>query len=266
MDLYYPGKQFPSLSVTGEECSLSCPHCEKKYLKGMVAVETPEKLIEISYQLQKEGGNGFLLSGGCDPEGKVPLHGYYKALKKIKEDTDLKINVHTGLADGEMARSLSDSKIDVVSYDVIGSAETIEYVYGLEKTPKDFKKGYDLLKKEGLKVAPHITVGLHDGELKGDFKSVKMVEGTDVLVLNSLIPSEFGKRVKKEDFLSVLDHGLSHIDGKIILGCMRERGRSDMEIEALKRGVDGMVIPSRETVKWARSHLDIEKHETCCVF
>jgi len=266
MDFYYPGKKFPSLSVTGERCVLTCPHCKGRYLQGMKPVVTPDELLEVSKKLDDEGGNGFLLSGGCDNEGRVPLEGYYKVLKEIKDDTDLLINVHTGLASEEMARSLSDTGVDMVSYDVIGSSKTIELVYGLDKTPEDHSEGYRVLKNNGLRVAPHITVGLHEGKLKGEFEALKMVEDTDILVLNMLIPSDFGESVDDKDFLKVLDEALSTVKGKVVIGCMRERGRSGLEIEALRRGVDGIVIPSRKTIDWAGSRYDIEKHETCCVF
>ncbi|MGM0509561.1 MAG: radical SAM protein [Thermoplasmatota archaeon] len=266
MKFYYPGKKFPSLSVTGGGCGLSCPHCKGRYLQEMKPVVTPDKLLEVSKKLADKGANGFLLSGGCDNEGRVPLEGYYNVLKEIKEETDLLINVHTGLASEEMARSLSRTGVDMVSYDVIGSSETIELVYGLDKTPEDYLDGYRILKKKGLRVAPHITVGLHEGRLKGESKALKMVEDTEILILNMLIPSDFGETVDKDDFLGVVDEALSTVEGKVVIGCMRERGRSGLEIEALRRGVGGIVIPSRKTLDWAESRYDIEKYETCCVF
>ncbi len=266
MDFYHPGKKFPSISVTGGKCGLSCPHCQWKYLDGMTPAVSPEDLLEISQKLVDEGANGFLLSGGCDKEGRVPLEGYYTVLKEIEENTDLLMNVHTGLADDEMAHSLSRTGVDMVSYDILGSSETIDLVYGYDKTPGDYLDGYRKLKNSGLRVAPHITVGLHEGRLEGEFEALKMVSDADILVLNTLIPSEFGVTVKTDDFLRVVDEARSVIEGKVVIGCMRERGRYEMEIEALKRGVDGIVIPSRKTVDWAESRYDIRKHETCCVF
>ncbi|MEF8832147.1 MAG: radical SAM protein [Candidatus Thermoplasmatota archaeon] len=262
-EFYYPGNKFPSVSITGESCALSCPHCEGRFLEGMVEVSDPEGLYEFALDLEESSGTGFLLSGGCNEQGKIPIEEYFGALSKIDETTDLSTNVHTGLPTKEMVEGLVKAEVDSVSYDMIGSKRTIENIYGLDATPEDYKEGYQMLKNAGLKVTPHITVGLNGGELDGEFKAVELLEKPKKIVLNSLIPNDFGKRVSKEDFFSVMEH----IDDstEILLGCMRERGRNNMEIEALKRGAKGIVLPSKKTQKWAEQNFDLEKIEKCCV-
>lgn len=266
MEFYYPGDSFPSLSVTGEECSLNCQHCKGRYLQDMEGMDGPDSLFSKAKQLEEDGGNGFLLSGGSDEEGKVPLDGYYGTLKKIKEETDLKINVHTGLPDEKMAKELAKAKIDVVSYDMIGSDDTIHTVIGSDKTKEDYREGYELLKEHGLRVVPHITVGLHGGELKGERKAVDYVSGCDTLVLNSLIPSEYGHPLSTEDFLSIVDHSIKNTEADIKIGCMRERGRTELEIGALKKGTSGIVLPAKETRDWANDRYDVKTIERCCAF
>jgi len=260
---YYPGKKFPSISVTGNRCGLSCPHCDGRFLEGMVSISKPNELFEFALKLEKSGGTGFLLSGGCTKDGKVPIENFLTALSKIKDATQLSINVHTGLPTGEMVEGLINAEVDAISYDMIGSKETIEKVYGLDATPKDYKEGYLMLKNAGLEVAPHITVGLNGGELDGEFKAIEILENTKKIVLNSLIPNDFGKTVSKKDFFSVMEHVDQSTD--IILGCMRERGRHDMEIKALKLGAKGIVLPSKKTENWAKKNFDMEKVEKCCV-
>lgn len=260
---YYPGKKFPSISVTGDKCALSCPHCDGRFLERMVHVSTPEELYEFSIELDRSGGTGFLLSGGCTTNGRVPIEKYFNVLSKINDNTQLSINVHTGLPTRYMIEELADVGVDTVSYDMIGSEDTIKSIYGIDATPKDYQKGYERLKEAGLDVTPHITVGLNRGELDGEFKAVELLGKPEKIVLNSLIPSDFGKRVSKKDFFSVMDQ--IHESTAVILGCMRERGRDEMEIEALKRGAVGIVIPSKDTVKWAKKRFEIIELERCCV-
>lgn len=264
ISFYYPDEKFPSVSITGKRCALSCPHCKGRFLKGMEHISGPEELYDFALELDKEGSNGFLLSGGFTEEGQVPLKGYFETLSGIKDKTSLEINVHTGVPDEEMVEGLVKARVDAVSYDMIGSRETIEIIYGIDASPKDYEKGYDILREANVKVVPHVTVGLNRGRLDGEFQAVKMLKFPDTLILNSLIPNDFGGRVKKEDFFSVMDH----VDKKteIILGCMRERGRHELEIGALKRGAKGVVLPSKGTEDWGKKNHEVRSVKKCCVF
>ncbi len=265
VSLYYPGKKFPSLSVTGKRCALSCPHCDAKYLNSMAPVTTPERLYELALELDGEA-NGFLLSGGCDHQGKVPLEGYHETIHRIKKETDLTVNVHVGLPDDEMVKKLAETDVDVVSYDMIGSRETIKLIYGTDVGPSSYKDMYEEMVNSGLTVVPHITVGLHRGEIKGEYRAVDSVKDTSRLVLNSLIPSDLGKRVKEKDLLSVLKYASKETEADIIMGCMRERGRVELERRAIEEGANGIVLPSKETVRWLEPVPDhrINKKERCC--
>ncbi|MFO7991521.1 MAG: radical SAM protein [Thermoplasmata archaeon] len=264
MIFYFPGRRFPSLSVTGERCSLRCPHCKGEYLKGMENVDTPEKLYDLAIKLDDKGHLGFLLSGGCDEAGEVPLEGYYDIIKKIKKETSLKINIHTGLPDDKMVEELSRTNIDVVSYDVIGSREVIKNVYGLDRTPEDYYEGYNKLTDSGFHTVPHITVGLGGKGVQGEMEGVDHVRDAEKIILNSLIPSDYGRSVRTDDFLLVLDHALEVSEADIVLGCMREKGRANLEIQSIKRGVSGIVNPSLKTRRWAESRYDIVRKDVCC--
>ncbi len=265
MDFYRPGKDFPAVSVTGTRCQLNCPHCEARYLGGMKAVDTPEELYRLAIGLGEKGRKGFLLSGGCDIQGKVPLEEYLEVIGNIKDDTDLMINLHTGWIDEKMAERVADTGVDVVSYDIIGSRDTIFNIYGIDVGPKDIMEGYRALDSLAVTVVPHITVGLDKGDIRGEFNAVDMISDSRRLIINSLIPSKsFGRSVSDDDMISVLQYAKDAVAGKIILGCMRERGRTDLEISMLKVGVDGMVMPSRKTVEWAERHHSIKWYSGCC--
>ncbi|MGM0405728.1 MAG: radical SAM protein [Thermoplasmatota archaeon] len=266
LNFYHPGNKFPSLSVTGQRCIRNCKHCQGHFLKSMVDVSTPKKLKKTAETLSSEGANGFLLSGGYDEKGKVPLEGYFEVLKYIKQDTDLLINIHTGLLDEDTASNLKKTEVDVVSFDMIGNRETIEEVYGLNAAPSDFQKSYELLIQNGLETVPHITLGLHGGRIVGEYKALDMVSDCDKLIVNSLVPSHWGRSVSKRDIIEFLQIARDKIDAEMVLGCMRERGRYEIEIEAIELGIDGIVLPSRKTKEWSEKRYDIQVKEVCCSF
>ncbi len=264
MEFFYPGKKFPALSVTGRECMLNCHHCRGHYLRSMKDVSDPEELWRTAEGLVGDGCAGFLLSGGSDEKGRVPLSDHLEMVNKIKEETDLTINIHTGLVDETLADHVLQAGPDVISVDMIGSEETIKGVYGLSVKPEDYGLSYRWLKRRDIRVVPHVTVGLHGGRLKGEFKAIDMISDAELLILNSLIPSHFGSRVSDEDFMDVLKYAIDNTDAKIYLGCMRERGRVSFEKRAIELGVSGIVLPSRKTAIWAEQDHEVNTLETCC--
>jgi uncharacterized radical SAM superfamily protein len=64
--------KYPGISITGNQCSLSCDHCGALILETMIPTETPEELLKKCIQLEKKGNYGVLLSGGCTNKGKLP--------------------------------------------------------------------------------------------------------------------------------------------------------------------------------------------------
>ena len=119
LKIYNPTKRFPAISITGNDCALACEHCNKKYLKGMKAILNVTDLERYLMDLSKKGGVGALISGGCEPDGSVPLIGFLDTIKKVKTDTNLIINTHTGLLNIDTVKMLAESKIDIVSFDIL---------------------------------------------------------------------------------------------------------------------------------------------------
>ncbi len=64
----------------------------------MVPVRTPEALLRTAHEIEDGGAVGFLLSGGCDPQGRILLGPFVEAISEIKRSTHLKVNLHTGLS------------------------------------------------------------------------------------------------------------------------------------------------------------------------
>ncbi len=274
MFIYYPGKAFPSISVTGEFCALKCKHCNGYYLKGMLPITTPEKLLEFAKD--NEGKiHGFLLSGGSTKEGKVPLKRFTKAVRWIVENTSLIVNIHTGIIDDEDIEYLEEMHPHHISFDVIGSTDTIKRVLGTNRTKEDYFHALDLLDDSSLNYSPHVIAGLDFGEIVGEYDAVNKIRELrrySNLVLIVLIPTKGtdmeNVKLDREEILNFFDYALSSIPPeKVVLGCMRPRDFHEIEELCVEKGCRGMVIPSLRTLKMMREKGEkIERKDMCCVF
>ena len=115
-------------------------------------------------------------------------------IKQIKEDTDLIIKLHTGLVDHNLAAAIVDAGVDIASVEVVGSNETIREIFNFDATRDSYTVTLENLESAGMPfIVPHICVGLHYGQLKGEFTALQMIkESCDpaVLVLIVFRPSK----------------------------------------------------------------------------
>ncbi|MDD1769858.1 MAG: radical SAM protein [Methanomassiliicoccales archaeon] len=269
---YFPGRRFPAFSVTGRGCALGCAHCEGKLLSGMRPVTSPDSLLAAAERLASIGGTGFLLSGGCDEEGRVPLAGFVEAVAVARGRWGLKVNLHPGLLGPKEAADLIRSGADCYSVDLHRSARVIREVLHLKAAPSAYRQTLEALESAGAEsIVPHITVGLDtDGE--DAFRSVELasefdIAGLVVLVFTPLKGTTMGAMSPPANdlVLRVLEQAQSRIDRPVSLGCMRPRGNSTLEISAIKSGIRDIAMPSKEAVEWAESHeLTVERLERCC--
>ncbi len=274
MYIYYPGNRFPSLSVTGKFCTLHCKHCNGKYLEHMIPVETPEKLLKFVKDKEKSI-NGFLLSGGSMPNGKVPLRRFKDAVRWITENTDLLLNVHTGIIDRDDINYLEEMNPHHISFDVVGSTETIKKVLGLNRSKEDYFYALEMLDDSSLNYSPHIIIGLNFGRVEWEYATVDFIANLkrfSNLVLIVLIPTKGTPmekvEIREEDAIDVLRYAAKKIHpGKIVLGCMRPRKFVNLEREAVDLNFKGIVIPSLKTMRYIRDKgIEVAPMETCCVF
>lgn len=274
IECFYPGRSFPAISVTGKACALSCKHCAGRYLEGMIPAPSPEDLLAVAEALAERGANGFLLSGGSDSTGKVELAPFCEAIKEVKATTDLKINAHIGLSSTEEIKRLVGSGIDSFSVDVYGSDETVREVLGLEVSSERYFRVVEDLRDAGADViAPHICVGIHGGEMRGELKAVSRLASLapEVLVLISLIPTkgteyEGVPTPSDESMLSVIRSARKELPGtKVVLGCMRSKLRRHSEVALVRAGLDGIVLPAPSTVHALQSEgFTPKKRSVCC--
>ncbi len=266
---------FPSVSVTGAGCALDCAHCGRTFLRHMHAATTPERLSSFLDELWTGGGTGCLVSGGCDRDGRVPLRPFIPVLAEAKRATELQLNVHCGLVDAEDARLLATTDIDVVSLDLIGDRATAREVYGLDRGPEDYLGSYRDLVASGLPVVPHITIGLHFGQVRGERTALEMAASMDapLVVFLILLPTPGTRMADVEppsaDIVTeVFASARELLPGtELALGCMRPRGPDGRAIEllALDHGFERMAMPSLEVHSAARRRgIEVIKAKGCC--
>ncbi len=124
--------RFPSVSISGSGCSLSCEHCSRKLLETMIPATTPEMLWETCLKVSEKGGEGVLISGGSTPKGNTPLLDFIPTIKRVKEDLGLDVVVHTGVVYPDVAEGLGDAGVDGAMLDIIGDEATLREVYHLD--------------------------------------------------------------------------------------------------------------------------------------
>ena len=270
-----PQAKFPTISVTGNECALDCKHCGGKVLDTMLPAETPVKLFEIAKNLKRDGAVGCLISGGCLPNGSVPLQRFIPVIGRIKRELGLTVVVHTGIIDAKNAEGLKEAKVDAALIDVIGSNETIRQACNLNVTINDYEDSLHALHSAGLNFVPHVIVGLHNGLLEGEFQALKTIKrfNPSALVVIAFMPIR-GTQMEnvKPPTPSAIARVIAsaHVmlpETPLALGCMRPKGkhRAETDVLALKAGADAIAFPSEEAVRYAKEQgYEVALSPYCC--
>ncbi|MDY1591121.1 MAG: radical SAM protein [Methanofastidiosum sp.] len=265
-NICYPSKEsFPSISITGEECYFSCMHCRGKYLKFMMHVNQKD-IYQKAIELNDKGAKGMLVSGGFDQNGKLPID--YSILKKIKKDTNLIINLHSGFLTRSDAKEIKKSGVDAVSVDFVGSDDTIERILKIPFKVSDYENTVRVLTEEGVNFIPHICVGLDYGKVVGEYNAVEILKKYPIknLTLLVLIKNKLEKQNSFDyDTQSIKDFFFyarnSFPGAKLSLGCMRPRIK---ELDETALLFDNIVNPTKNMIKLIRNESNIIVKEICC--
>lgn len=263
---YYPYPGFPPISISGGKCALKCRHCSSVYLRNMIPAPTPEKLIKACRKINENNGVGFLLSGGYDEKGRLlNLERMLPAIKKIKKETGLIINIHPGPVNKKVSEQLD---VDFASVE-IPSDTMIKNVFRLNAKTDDYVETYYNLKNAGIDVVPHVCV--YSGDEHKLLKSIEKPSAIVVIVFtptkNTPMQNESAPEAK------MIGNVIRNIKkmfpySEISLGCMRPRNRvvrAEIEIEALKSGVSRMELPSEKTISYAKEKgYEIKRFDACC--
>jgi len=268
--------RFAAISVTGSHCDLRCGHCKGKLLESMIPAEDPQTFLQMVDQLRSRGALGVLVSGGANRKGEVPLERFIPTIKTIKErDPQLKILCHTGLIQKDIAKALKEAKVDQILIDVIGDDDTIREVYHLNKRVEDYEETLWMLKEMGHRLAPHIIIGHHFGELRGEWRALEMVTRVGVesivLVIFKNLHASGGNhfKVPKAQETSKVSAIARILNPNIPLqmGCIRPAHpwKAAMERGAIDSGINTIAYPLQGTIDYAREMgLDTKFIEMCC--
>lgn len=266
---------FPSISITGNDCALKCKHCQGRLLRTMIAARSADDLLRTFEELHREEAVGCLVSGGCGLDGAVPLEPFVDVIAEAKGKFGLKIVIHTGIVSDDVAEKLGKARVDAVMIDVIGSDETIQEVYGLDRKVEDYDASLRVLEKQGVPVVPHILVGLHYGRLKGELEALKMVarhrpSAVIVIGLTPLrgTPMELCSPASPRDVVFVITEARRLMpQTPVALGCARPKGRlrREMDVLAVQAGVNAIAYPDPKAVEVAQGlSLDYDYSGLCC--
>jgi len=266
---------FPTISITGTGCALKCKHCGGKVLETMYPATTPEKLFDLCAQFKRNGAYGCLISGGCLPNGSVPLEKFVDVIGEIKRELGLTVFVHTGIINFDTAKRLRNAGVDAALIDIVGSSETIRKIYNLNVTVKDYENSLKALHEAEIAFVPHIIVGLYHGKLNGEFYALKMISQykPSALVVIAFMPIH-GTEMEKIEPSKPVNIAKAIVTARLmipqtplVLGCMRPKGkhRIETDILAIKSGVDAIAFPAEEAVKFAENQgYNISFSSFCC--
>jgi uncharacterized radical SAM superfamily protein len=296
---YYNNRvnSFLNISLTGKKCELMCSHCRARLLSDMIDINPadfvfsddlmPDKnrIMEIIIRNQNKdrqtSANGVLISGGFDSRGRLPLD--ERILPEVKEVKDkygreIKVFMHLGFTDRQTAENLYECGIDGVLVNIFSDRHSIEEIYNLKGcSPDMFYKNARLLEDAGLRVSPHLIIGLGDSSLSGEYRSVKEIaeSGADscVFVIAKNLSKQNRPRlpeVKPMEVVKLFEYAKSKMPGiPVILGCARPHGQEfeKMEIELLKLGINVIAFPSGRTLDYAKdNNYSFHFEEQCCAF
>jgi hypothetical protein len=258
-----------AVSVTGTACGADCAHCGGHYLRAMLS---PAEARRAAVAGQ---ARSWLISGGCGPDGRVPLAADKDLLVELGRSG--RLNLHTGLVRTEEEARFLAGHASAVSLDFTVDDEAVAEVYGFAGvTGRDFVRAYELLSAHAP-VTPHVLVGLHAGRVRGELEALRRLArmGARGVVLLVLIPTR-GSRYRgvsppplAEVARVMAEARLLFPDSPVHLGCMRPKGsyRAALDILALRAGLDRIAVPTPAAPREAeRLGLAPVWSEECCVF
>jgi len=252
---------FLPISVTGSGCALDCDHCDSKILEPMIPLNPKEGLFALCERLAKKGTESVLVSGGSQRSGKVPLVKHMEDLRRIKQELGMKVMVHTGLVDEDMAKGLASAGVDGIALDIIGDNETIKKVYHLKCTVEAYDYSLKVLTDYGLSIRPHIILGLHYGKFLGEYQALEMIRQYPVhaLILVIFMPLH-GTRMEQttppptEEVAAFFRHARVKMpETKILVGCARPAGEYKQIVDraAVDAGLNGIAYPAEGVIEHA---------------
>ncbi len=236
------------------------------YLKGMHPASSPALFHSVLEDMIMKGAKGFLISGGCSPDGSIPLEPFVPEIQRIKEKYGAIVNMHVGIGSIRNVQTAARCA-DIVSVEMVTDDRVLREVYGLAISSQKLLQFIEEINRSTVPfIAPHITLGLYFGEMRGEYEALEHVASLrcEKLIVNVLTPTKgtpmeniSPPSIKEiEEFIA---HAKNSLSVPLVLGCMRPRGPA-LEEAAVRGGAEGIVVPSPSTVRKYPGR----KIEACC--
>jgi hypothetical protein len=239
-------------------------------LSTMLPAETPDALLSLANKLSDDDALGFLLSGGCGADGVVPLGGFSDAVRSIKDATHLKINAHVGYPRREMIDRLVEARIDAFSVTFPMSDKIGKRYLGIDSALSRYEETADGLRDLGARVIPHALIGL--GDQAEDVAGLSALashnpESLVVIVFTPLrgTPLSTAPALPDARIVETLAFARSAMQrANLVLGCMRPRGKTEVEARLIEESLEGIVMPSTAALRAVSGKVALERCEGCC--
>jgi len=258
---YYPN---PAISLT-EGCYQMCEHCKGRVLDGMIKVKTNEELFNAA----KSYKDSILLSGGNDKSGKVPWKRFVPAIKRIKEETELKVIMHTGILEKNEVRVLEEIGVDQVLLDWVLDDKTLREVYHAPYGSEEIKRMLENLLESRVEPVPHVLYGIENVEMNK--REIKALRGLDdlkivlIFLVQGFSKLTKTKQISKKGVEDFLTFARENFKGEMAIGCMRGNERKFIDPKAVELGFNRMVIPTKEAIDIAlKMGYEVEYRKGCC--
>ncbi|BAB66979.1 radical SAM protein [Sulfurisphaera tokodaii] len=258
------------VSVTGTACAFNCDHCNRRILEGMEDASTREKMKNVLEKVIKEGHRGLILSGGSSVRGEVPIWRYSDLLSNYANK--LTFIAHTGVVrNPEIAEKFAKAGVKIALLDMVGDNETIRDVLKQPFTVDDYLNSFKYLKSAGIKIAPHVIVGLSRKGIDGDLHAIELLKevNPDTVIIVGLMPLVGTRNTRQptpQELIAALRKARDEFSVPVMLGCARPRGSAYLEVDkfAVDYDIDGIAFPEEEVIPYARNKREIIFSNACC--
>jgi len=270
-----PLPRFAAISLTGADCALQCNHCRAKVLETMYPARRPAELWELARRLHARGTRGALITGGSARNGTVPFLPHLDVIRRLRTELGWRIVVHSGVADERLVEGFATAGVDGVLVDVPPSVEAVRDVLNLPLHPEHFLRMIDRLVEHGVRVTPHVVLGMHNGRIGGEAEVLDRLAGSGIaaLILVVLMPlpgtpmAVVQPPTPAELAPLFVRARRAFADIPVVLGCARPGGPHKLMTDrlAILAGFNGIAYPADGVVALAADlGLVPEMHEVCC--
>jgi hypothetical protein len=246
-------------------------------LQALYHVNSPDEFAQLSARLAARGCRGMLLTGGCDPDGTIPLVPFVDAARAAKERHGFRYAVHTKLVTEEFADAAAAVGSELLMTDLVGDDRSLREVYHLDSFGvEDVRRSLDRAEARGLRLAPHIMIGIAWGKVVGERVALDMIRGRNVATLALVVLTPLLRTPMEDvkiDLPAVLDFlteaRATFPSIRMTLGCAKTGGKTQRALEehALRLGFDAIAYPSEGIIALAREQgYNVTLTESCCAF